>query len=96
MSAPSEVSARLSVPKSVLLTELADGTGVLLDLQTKFYYTLNATGLFLWKSVVAGTSAPAALAVQVAEAFEVEPAVAEADTRELLGELVAEGLLSQA
>jgi hypothetical protein len=32
----------------------------------------------------------------VAEAFEVEPAVAEADTRELLGELVAEGLLSQA
>jgi hypothetical protein len=33
---------------SVLCTELDDG-GILLNLDTKDYYTLNATGLRIWK-----------------------------------------------
>ena len=35
----------------VLFTEIDDGSGVLLHLDTKFYYTLNATGVVVWKAL---------------------------------------------
>ncbi len=33
---------------------MADGTGVLLNLETLFYYNLNRTGSILWQQIEAG------------------------------------------
>lgn len=77
-----------------LLTELGDGTGVLLDLDTKFYFTLNETGLFVWKTLLAAEgSSPQALAKALTEAFEVTPEQAERDVDALVGELRAAALV---
>jgi hypothetical protein len=78
-----------------LLTELGDGTGVLLHLDTKFYYTLNRTGLVLWKAAtVAPRKTADDLALRLAEAFTVDEATAKADVNGLLRELDGEGLIS--
>ncbi len=76
------------------MTELADATGVLLHLDSKFYYTLNQTGLFLWKVVSDGhVTTVEALAEAVARRFEVDDATAKQDTEAFLAGLRAEGLL---
>jgi hypothetical protein len=75
----------------VLLTELGDGTGVLLHLETKFYYTLNRTGVVVWKALVDGDS-PAAVAERLARAFRVAPEQAEPDVAAVIESLVGEGL----
>jgi hypothetical protein len=80
----------------VVLTALADGTGVLLHLGTKFYYTLNRTGVVAWQAMAAGTPAePDALVDVLAERFSgLERERARQDVRALLEELAAEGLLA--
>jgi hypothetical protein len=81
-------------PPDVILTELQDGTGVLLHLGTKFYYALNRTGVAVWKLVERGVVAPDALAREIAAGFDgVSEAQARADVAALLAELRAEGLL---
>ncbi len=90
MSEPS-----LPGPKQqVLFTELEDGTAVLLDLDTKFYYTLNPTGTLVWKAL-SEQPAPSlgALARRISTAFRVDPATAERDILALLDELRADGLI---
>ena len=78
-----------------LLTELGDGTGVLLHLDTKFYYTLNRTGLVLWK---AAASAPAKraedIAADFATRFEVDVSTARKDVDAVLDELVGEDMIT--
>lgn len=39
-----------------VFTLLADGTGVLLNLDTLFYYSLNRTGAALWQRIEEGGS----------------------------------------
>jgi hypothetical protein len=78
----------------VLFTELDDGTGVLLHLDTKFYYTLNRTAVFVWKLVCAGAPAsPASLAPKLTEAFRVERDTAERDIAAVLDDMLADGIL---
>jgi hypothetical protein len=77
-----------------LLTELADGTGVLLDLKTKFYFQLNRTGVAVWKALAAGKGESVdAIVEELARAFEGTPPGARADVEALLRELADEGLL---
>jgi len=83
--------------KDVILTEMKDGTGVLLDLRSKFYFTLNATGVAVWKMLAAG-EAPSArsLAERIVRDFEAPDVdVVEKDVEALLAELSAEGLLAE-
>lgn len=77
----------------VLLTELGDGTGVLLHMDTKFYYTLNPTGVALWKALGTGGLDISSLAAEIAEKFAVEPEVATKDIAVLLGDMGAEDLI---
>lgn len=77
-----------------LLTELDDGTGVVLNLQTKFYHTLNTTAVTLWKALDAGVTAEQALAQKLAAEFEVDEPQALADIRIALRELEQDGLLT--
>jgi hypothetical protein len=43
------LSRKIRREKAVAFTDLEDGSGVLLHLENKFYYSLNMTGSFIWK-----------------------------------------------
>ncbi len=74
---------------------MADGTGVLLHLDTKFYYTLNAVGVSVWQRVSDETGATLSeLTEHVHADFDVDAARAEADIAELMAELTEEKLVA--
>ena len=77
-----------------LFTELDDGTGVLLHLETKFYFTLNPTAVVVWKSLGEGASS-AAIADRLTATFRVERDVAERDVTAILEEMLEGGLVLQ-
>jgi hypothetical protein len=47
---------RIEKSSQTVFTPLADGTGVLLNLETLFYYNLNHTGSLLWQQIEAGNA----------------------------------------
>jgi hypothetical protein len=79
-----------------VLTELKDGTGVLLHVGTRFYYTLNPTGVLAWKLIAqGGMPDAAAVARAIAASYpEADPAAVGVDVAALLAELTSEGLLA--
>jgi len=80
---------------SVILTEMNDGTGVLLDMSTKFYYTLNSTGVLVWKTAEESPDiALDDLAHKVHDDFDVELETARGDVEDLIRELVKEKLMT--
>jgi hypothetical protein len=87
------MSDRFHTNPKCLLTELDDGTGVVLHLDTKLYYTLNETGVFVWKELEAAPQPAEALAAALLENFEVEPDRATLDLALVLETLVSEGLV---
>jgi hypothetical protein len=90
--------AGLKPSDDVMLTELKDGTGVLLHVGTKFYYTLNPTGVLAWKLIADGSATDAAAVASVIAARypAADPAAVGADVAALLTELTGEGLLAPA
>ena len=84
----------LPVPNpQVLFTEIDDGSGVLLHLETKFYYTLNPTAVVVWKALAdAKLATVEAVAARLAAEFRVEPEEARRDLGGILDELLADGL----
>lgn len=90
-----EIPAKMSTNPNVILTEMKDGSGVLLDLRTKFYFTLNETGVFAWKKIeTSSANSLDALADAVTTEFEVERDAARADLERMVVELFDEGLLT--
>jgi len=83
------------VPSDVLFTEVdSDATpqGVLLNLVTRQYYSLNETGLFIWKRLAAG--APLAeVGAQLSAEFEVDAQTALRSVTNLIDELALAKLL---
>jgi hypothetical protein len=88
-------TTKLRAHPKCLLTELEDGTGVVLNLETKFYHTLNSTAVVLWKALVAGTHTGDGLAGVLVAQFEVDEPEARADVEIALRELEVEGLLTR-
>jgi hypothetical protein len=85
--------------RDVILTELGDGMGVLLHLGTKFYYTLNATGVATWKALELDTVRGVTredIAEHIARAFRVDPSAAARDVDPVLTEMLDEGLIARA
>lgn len=77
----------------VILTPLVDGTGVLLDLDSKCYFTLNATGVRIWQTMSGPSGASIdALADMLVSEFDVSDADARTDVADLLDELARESL----
>lgn len=87
------MSPRFSQRADVVLTEMNDGTGVLLHMTTKFYYTLNKTGVFVWKEIEKGPLAASDLASRVHKRYAVEAERATKDVDTVLGELLREELI---
>jgi len=80
---------RVEKVSSTVFTPLADGTGVLLHLETLWYYSLNRTGAALWqlieeKKVVALDD----LIDTTCEQFEVDHAEARRTLKSFLEKLV--------
>jgi len=87
--------AAIRANPDVLLTELNDGTGVLLHLGTKFYFALNRSGVAAWKLLASGAvDGPEVLARGLAEGFATAPLErVREDVDALLAELRAESLI---
>jgi predicted Rdx family selenoprotein len=83
---------RYCVSRDVLFTQLDDGSGVLLNLGSGLYYTLNRAGVVIWKAL-ADAEGAAELVQRVRAAFEVDAAEAEREVHRLLRELEGDGLV---
>ena len=86
---------RYRARQSAVFAELADGTGVVLDLTTKAYFTLNPTGVAVWKALAAEPLAGDALAERLVRDFAVEGPRAVADVAALLRNLEDEALVDR-
>ena len=76
-----------------ILTAQLQGEAVLLDLQTKRYYRLNATGARIWKGVQ-DLLPPHEIVDALVREFEVDRATAQAETERALEDLRAQGLIT--
>lgn len=75
-----------------VLTAHLEGEAVLLHMDTKNYFRLNATAAVLWKGMERGLDREALLDDLLAH-FDVDRATAAAELDRLLAELSARGLL---
>jgi len=80
------------IPDQVLTAQL-EGEAVLLDLQTKSYYRLNATAARIWKGVEERLELSQIVNVLMEE-FAVARTTAQAETERTLRDLRARGLLT--
>jgi len=82
--------------KSCRLTELPDETGVVLHLERKFYFTLNPTAVFLYRALTDDACrTEAALTARLVDEFDVDEQTAAGDVKDLLTELLAEGIVER-
>ena len=80
------------IPDQVLTAQL-EGEAVLLDLQTKSYYRLNATAARIWKGVEDRLE-PSQIVNVLMDEFAVARTTAQAETERTLHDLRARGLLT--
>ena len=83
--------ARLARSPDVVSTELEDGA-VLLNMETRLYYSLNREGLEIW-SLLDSTTGPEDLARHLVHAFDVEEDRARVSVSAFLRELERERLV---
>jgi len=77
-----------------VFTALSDGTGVLLNLETLLYFSLNRTGVALWLEIDrTGTAAAEDLAHRICERFDVDPSLAQAEIGRFVEQLAHLGLV---
>jgi len=76
---------------SVVCTELDDGA-VLLNLDTKYYFNLNETGLRIWQ-ILEEARTPVKIAEKLASEYDVDMGKAKTSVLRLLGELEKEKLI---
>jgi len=82
--------------EDVVFTDLDDGSAVLLNLETKYYFSLNETGCFLWKLLERPEGASETdLISELISVFDVEADRARADITEFVGELAGQGLIKK-
>ena len=82
-----------AIPEALVAT-LSDGA-VLLNLQTKRYFSLNETGTRIWE-LVQETREEAEIAAVLIREYVVEEAVARAEVRRILEELIEARLIEEA
>ncbi len=69
-----------------------DGKGILVDLESGFYFSLNKTGQFIWGQID-GERTMTEIASRLVEHFEVEDEMALKDCLELAQRLYDQGLI---
>lgn len=86
MASLEQLASRLNSARYTRKT-LADGSGVVLDVQGMRVLSLNLTGAFLVDEIAAGAANARALSERLVEVFEVDPRTAAVDVAELLDDL---------
>jgi len=72
-----------------IFTPLDDGTGVLLNLETRLYYSLNRTGVAIWQEIGRGiTPTVDDLVVAVCKRFSIDEDGARQATVDFVSQLV--------
>jgi len=84
---------KLKPHSQVVFTELADGTGVLLHLTTKFFFSLNPTSTFLWKLLAKGNITQDGLVKRLVRRYNVSKVRAQRDVDRFLTYLVKEKII---
>jgi len=79
-----------SIPEALVAT-LADGA-VLLNLQTKRYFSLNETGTRIWE-MVQQTAGEDAIVEALLEEYEVDEPTARTEVRRIIDELIEAQLI---
>jgi hypothetical protein len=87
-------ASRYRASERALLTELGDGTAVLLDLDSKFYFTLNETAICVWKLLAEREASREQLAAALCREYAVDVAAAGADVDAVLETLTLERLVT--
>ena len=70
----------------IVFTEFEGGEGVLVDLDTKKYFQLNETAMFVWRRLEGGKGVEE-IASELAEEYDVTPERAAESVRRLLENL---------
>jgi len=79
---------RVEKSARTVFTPLEDGTGVLLNVDNLLYYTINRTGVALWKAIETGESSMVEDLVDgVCERFEIDRDSARRETSAFLQRL---------
>ncbi|MCX7808325.1 MAG: PqqD family protein [Deltaproteobacteria bacterium] len=84
---------RYRVEPRVVFTELKDGTGLLLHLGTKLYFSLNRTGTFVWKLLTDAPRTRNEVAHAICEHYDASPEQVTKDLDALFEELISEKLV---
>lgn len=88
------LKGRIKANPSVVFTDLEDGSAVLLDLDSKFYYSLNETGCFMWQVFEGQGDIPIKdLVSRMVVEYDVTEEDARRDIEEFIGDLAKEGLI---
>lgn len=90
MTTPSDI--RFAPAPEVLYTELDDSEAILLHTRTLDYFSLNETGVVIWKALGAECTL-AEIAAALLDAFEVGEAEALAHAERFVADAEAAGLL---
>lgn len=87
-------SRKIKPSPSVVFTDLEDGSAVLLDLNSKFYYSLNDTGRLVWQVFDGEPSVfVESLVNRIVEEYDVSEDEARRDVEEFIVNLSKEGLV---
>ncbi|CAM3246719.1 PqqD family protein [Rhodothermus bifroesti] len=77
----------------VSFTRFDEGEGILLHLANNTYYTLNATGVFIWEQLAQGPKSVSEVAEALLAHFDVSPQEAWRQAELFLEELAQQGLV---
>lgn len=85
-------SVKYKIKDDIIFTTLKDNTGVLLRLSDTFLFSLNETGVVIWKTIEKGACFDE-IVNNLTDEFNVDKDTAERDTGEFLEELLKEKLI---
>lgn len=83
---------RFSPAEQVVLQEVEEAV-ILLDVANNQFYSLNPTGLILWRALTDGAQSIDDLVAVIVDEFVIDEATALRDVSALLDELVGSGLV---
>jgi hypothetical protein len=88
----SELPQAIILNPDVIFTDVGNKEAVLLHLGTKKYYSLNETGVYIWKMLESGLT-PENVTQKLQNEFEISPSKAIESVLTLLNDLVSEKLV---